>query len=590
MTERIINAATKFSNYVEILNVRASLQTNDTAFVFINSPESKLEVTFGQLHTKAAAIAAELQKYNPDGERALLLYRPGIDFIVAFFSCLYAKVIPVPVHPVRNQREISRLSGIVENAQIKFVLTTEDSIVDFQKIYSEIPYINNARWIATNSQLEAASRDWKMPAIQGTDIAFLQYTSGSTGQPKGVIVTHSNLIHNQQAIKQGFQHSQETIFVGWLPLYHDMGLIGNVLQPLYLGIKSVLFPPFNFLQSPAIWLKTISEYRATTSGGPNFAYELCVNKITDEEIKDIDLSSWKIAFNGAEPVKANVIESFINRFKKYGFKAEVFYPCYGMAETTLFVSGGNPQDKPVLLPVDEQELENHRIKVVDNDTKKVLIGCGNVHGEHDVRIVNPETHTLCSLEEIGEIWIAGGSVAAGYWNVNQQTQETFQAYLTTGEGPYLRTGDFGFFVERELFITGRLKDLIIIRGLNHYPDDIENTVEKSNIAIRPGGTAAFTVDVNGDANAKLVVVCEIKKDMLNKVDNSQLLAIVRKNISDVHGLRLHDLVLIMPGTLPKTSSGKKRRRHCTTLYLQNGFREAVARQLVAVEKLESRLG
>ncbi|HLO85751.1 MAG TPA: fatty acyl-AMP ligase [Nostocaceae cyanobacterium] len=580
MTEKMINASTNFSNYLEILNFRASSQKDDTAFVFINSPESKVELTFGQLHTKAAAIAAELQKSNPEGERALLLYRPGIDFIVAFFGCLYAKVIPVPVHPVRNQREITRLSGIVEDAQIKFVLTTEDSIADYQKVYRDIPYINNAHWVATNSQPDAASNNWKMPNIQGSDLAFLQYTSGSTGQPKGVIVTHNNLIHNQQAIKQGFQHSEKTIFVGWLPLYHDMGLIGNVLQPLYLGIKSVLFPPITFLQSPATWLKTISEYRATTSGGPNFAYELCVNKITDEEIKDIDLSSWQIAFNGAEPVKAHVIERFIDRFKKYGFKAEAFYPCYGMAETTLFVSGGNPQDQPVFLPVDEQALENHRIEVVDSNTKKVLVGCGNVHGEHDVRIVNPETLTLCSPREIGEIWIAGGSVAAGYWNRTQQTQDTFQAHLATGEGPYLRTGDFGFFVEGELFITGRLKDLIIIRGLNHYPDDIETTVESSDVAIRIGGSAAFTVDVNGDA--KLVVACEVKKDFLNQFDYNQLLAVVRKNISDIHGLRLHDLVLIMPGTLPKTSSGKKRRRHCTSLYLEKGFREAATRQVVAV--------
>ena len=580
MTEKIINTATKFSIYLEILNFRASSQNQDTAFVFINSSEAKVELTFGQFHTKAVAIATALQQYNLDGERALLLYRPGIDFIVAFFGCLYAKVIPVPVHPVRNQREISRLSGIIENAQVKFVLTTEDSIADFQKIYRDIPYINQAHWIATNSQPEAASHNWKIPNIQGSDLAFLQYTSGSTGQPKGVMVTHSNLIHNQQTIKEGFQHSEETIVAGWLPLYHDMGLIGNVLQPLYLGIKSVLFPPITFLQSPATWLKTISEYRATTSGGPNFAYELCVNKIKDEEIKDIDLSSWQIAFNGAEPVKANIIESFIQRFKKYGLREEVFYPCYGMAETTLFISGGNPQDKPVFLSIDEQVLETHRIQVVDNNTKKVLVGCGNVHGDHDVRIVNPETLTLCSPEEIGEIWISGGSVAAGYWNRVQQTQDTFQAYLTTGEGPYLRTGDFGFFVEGELFITGRLKDLIIIRGLNHYPDDIEATVENSDVAIRIGGSAAFAVDINGED--KLVVACEINKDFLNKFDHSQLLTTVRKNISDIHGLRLHDLVLIMPVTLPKTSSGKKRRRHCTSLYLQNGFREAVTRQVVPV--------
>lgn len=580
LNAKIVDDSKYMENFVEILNYRAKFQADRTAFVFLDSPNSKVELTFEQLHEKATAIAAELQKYNASGERGLLLYNPGIEFIIAFLGCLYAKVIPVPVHPVRNQREISRLTGIVEDSQIKFVLTTDNFAANFRQLYRDIPYINNSQWLVTNLVLQEAGHNWKMPVIQDSDIAFMQYTSGSTGQPKGVMVKHSNLIHNQQAIKQGFQHTKETIFAGWLPLYHDMGLIGNVMQPLYLGIKSVLFPPITFLQSPATWLRTISEYQATTSGGPNFAYELCVNKITDDEIKDINLSSWQIAFNGAEPVKAHVLQSFVNKFKKYGFREEAFYPCYGMAETTLFVSGGNPQDKPVFLLVDEQELENHRVKLVDNGSRRVLVGCGKVHGEHDVRIVNPETKMLCVPDEIGEIWIAGGSVAAGYWNRPQQTQETFQAYLATGEGPFMRTGDFGFFVKGELFITGRLKDLIIIRGLNHYPDDIESTVESNHVAIRTGGTAAFTEEVNGDL--KLVMVCEIKKDMLTKIDYNQLLATVRKSISDIHGLRLHDLVVIMPGTLPKTSSGKKRRRHCTKLYQQNGFREVMDRKALKV--------
>ena len=556
-------------NFVELLNLRALLEPDATAFVFFNSPESKVELTFAQLNKYAQAIATELQKHHTVGESALLLYRPGIEFIAAFLGCLYAKVIPVPVHPVRNPREISRLQGIVEDANPRFVLTSSQWLDHFQKIYQILPLASNVTWLSTDEIPLEASDHWESPTIQSSDIAFFQYTSGSTGQPKGVMVTHGNLLHNQQTIKEGFQHSKDTVFVGWLPLYHDMGLIGNVLQPLYLGIKAVLFPPAMFLRSPITWLRTISQYGATTSGGPNFAYEMCVRKITDEQMKDVDLSSWQIAFNGAEPVKADAIQSFTEKFQKYGFKPEAFYPCYGMAETTLFVAGGNPQEKPFLLGVDEQELENNRLKVVETNPTKMLVGCGKIHGGQTVYIVNPETHSRCQPDEIGEIWIAGDSVAAGYRNLPQKTQDTFQAYITTGEGPFLRTGDLGCFKDEELFITGRIKDLIIIRGRNHYPHDIENTVENSHASIRLAGTVALEIE------NKLIVVSEIQKAMVKTLDYKELLTTLRKNISDLHGLRLHDLVLIASGTLPKTSSGKPRRLHCKSLYHQDGFRKVV---------------
>lgn len=556
-------------NFVELLNLRALLEPDATAFVFFNSPESKVELTLAELNKYVRAIAMELQKHHTVGESALLLYRPGIEFIAAFLGCLYAKVIPVPVHPVRNPREISRLQGIVEDANPHFVLTTSQWLDHFQKIYQTLPLASNVTWLSTDEISLEASGDWTSPTIKSSDVAFLQYTSGSTGQPKGVMVTHGNLLHNQQTIKEGFQHSKDTVVVGWLPLYHDMGLIGNVLQSLYLGIKAVLFTPTMFLRSPVTWLRNISQYKATTSGGPNFAYEMCVRKITDEQMKDVDLSSWQIAFNGAEPVKADVLQKFTAKFQKYGFKPEAFYPCYGMAETTLFVAGGNPQEKPFLLGVDEQELENNRLKVVESNPTKMLVGCGKIYGGQTVYIVNPETHSRCQPDEIGEIWISGDSVAAGYRNQPQKTKDTFQAYLTTGEGPFLRTGDLGCLKDEELFITGRIKDLIIIRGRNHYPHDIENTVENSHPSIRLGGTVALEIE------NKLIVVSEIQKAMVKTLDYKDLLTTIRKNISDLHGLRLHDLVLIASGTLAKTSSGKPRRLYCKSLYHEDGFRKVV---------------
>ncbi|MEG3960560.1 AMP-binding protein, partial [Microcoleus sp. herbarium2] len=386
--------------------------------------------------------------------------------------------------------------------------------------------------------------------------------------PKGVMVSHGNLLHNEQMIQQAMQHTEKTIVVGWLPLFHDMGLIGNVLQPMYLGIPCILMSPLAFLQRPLRWLQAISRYKATTSGGPNFAYELCVSKITYEQREALDLSSWDVAFNGSEPVRAEMLDRFATAFEPCGFRREAFYPCYGMAETTLLVSGKLKAALPVLKTVQGNALEQHRVVSAsgENDGVRTLVGCGQTLLEQQIVIAHPDTLIRCQPTEVGEIWVWGNSVAQGYWNRPEETQTTFRAYLVdTGEGPFLRTGDLGFLQEGELFVTGRLKDLIIIRGRNHYPQDIELTVEQSHPVLQLNRTAAFSVEVNGQE--RLVVAYELERTSRRNLDVDEVVGAIRKAVSQQHDLEVYGVLLLKPGSIPKTSSGKIQRHACKAGFL-----------------------
>jgi acyl-CoA synthetase (AMP-forming)/AMP-acid ligase II/acyl carrier protein len=557
----------KLSTIIDFLSKRAFYQPDRLAYTFLLDGETEeANITYQQLELRAIAIACELTKRKAAGERALLLYPPGLEFIAAFFGCLYAGVIAVPVFPPRRNQRMSRLQAIVKDAQAAFALTTTSVLADIEISLKQESELATLSWIATDNLALDPAQAWQAPEISGDTLAFLQYTSGSTGTPKGVMVTHTNLLHNLAQIYQAFGHSPDSQGLIWLPSYHDMGLIGGVLQPLYGGFPVTLMSPFAFLQKPLRWLKAISRYKATTSGGPNFAYDLCMDKINPSELANLDLSSWEVAFNGAEPIRAETLERFATMFAPCGFRKEAFYPCYGMAETTLLVSGGLKENPPVLRTVNAAALEQNQVVAQSpNQKSRTLVSCGKTWLGQKVVIVNPDSLLECPANNIGEIWVAGASVGSGYWKRPLETEQAFNVNLKDcSNEPFLRTGDLGFLSDGELFVTGRLKDIIIIRGRNHYPQDIELTVQQSHPALRPFSGVAFSVEVKGQE--RLVVVQEVERSYLRRLDVDEVVQSIRQAISSEHELQVYAIQLLVTNSLPKTSSGKIQRHAC-----RNGF-------------------
>jgi amino acid adenylation domain-containing protein len=569
---KLPNTIYNFSTLVELLRYRGQYQADKIAYTFLQDGETELSrLTYGELDQQAQAIAASLQSLGTSGDRALLLYPPSLEFISAFFGCLYAGIVAVPAYQPKRNQNSSRLEAIVADAQATFALTTTSELANLESRLAFNPQLARLRWLATDKIDSDLGSDWREQTLSRETLAFLQYTSGSTGKPKGVMVSHSNILHNERLIQMAFGHTEKTIFVGWLPLFHDMGLIGNVLQPLYLGIPSFLMSPVAFLQQPVRWLSAISRYKATTSGGPNFAYDLCVNKITPEQISSLDLRSWEVAFNGSEPIRAETLQRFARKFADCGFRYSAFYPCYGMAETTLFVSGGLKTAPPVLYHLEGAALEQNRVllSTKDQGDSRTIVGCGLTFFDK-IAIVDPESKTQCLSDKVGEIWVLGPSVAQGYWNRPETTEQTFNAFTAdTGEGPFLRTGDLGFFHNGELFVTGRLKDMIIIRGRNHYPQDIELTLEKSHPALRLACSAAFGVEVNGEE--RLVVACEVERSYLRQLDVDEVVRAIRSAISEEHEIQAYGVLLLKTTSIPKTSSGKIQRHACRVGFLNESL-------------------
>jgi len=540
---------------VDLLRLRATAQSGQHGYTFLDKNGDEAEVfTYPELHLKARAIAAVLQQHGAEGQPVLLLFPPGLEFVAAFFGCLYARALAVPAYPPRPNRFGSRLEAICADTGSTIALATSKIVSSRASIATM--EMSALRWIATDSIDDGEADHWRDPNAGEDTVAFLQYTSGSTLTPKGVMVTHANLLYNERMIETAFEHTNSSIVVGWLPLYHDMGLIGNVLQPLWMGIPCILMSPVDFLLKPARWLKAITHYRGTTGGAPDFAYDLCVRKVTPEERATLDLSTWDLAYCGAEPVRPKTIERFSRTFAECGFRREAFYPCYGLAEATLFVSGGKKGAAPIVV-------ESHSRST--DVSGGLTVACGTSKLEEQVLIVDPESLTECPLGALGEIWVAGPNVASGYWNRAQETEETFGARLPShGEQKFLRTGDLGFIRDGELCIQGRIKDMMIIRGINHYPQDIEQSVEDSHAALRPRSAAAFSVDIDGQEN--LVIVQEVARDFRD-LDCDEIIRDVRQAIAERHGLQVYGVVLIKAGTIPQTSSGKIQRFECRRLYL-----------------------
>lgn len=568
----------QFSTLVDILSYRSQNQPEKTAYIFLQNGEAETSrLNYQELDRQARAIAAYLHKLKAKGERAFLLFPPGLEFVSAFFGCLYAGAIAVPAYPPRRNQKLSRLQAIASNADIKIVLTTASLLSDIEARLASEPYLKNLQCVATDnitnnitSELELEPQP--LEEISKDSLAFLQYTSGSTGTPKGVMVSHSNLMHNSACLQKSFALSTDSVSVTWLPSFHDMGLIDGILQPLYTGFLGVMMPPVSFLQKPIRWLQAISHYKATHCGAPNFAYQLCANKVTPQQLEKLDLSSWCNAYNGAEPVQPETMEQFSAKFALCGFRSKFLYPCYGLAENTLMVSGGVVEEEPIYYTVKPDALEENLIVEPTKDNQKVkhLVGCGRSRLGTKVVIVNPESLTKCLPNQVGEIWVSSESVAQGYWNRPKQTEETFKAYLAdTKEGPFLRTGDLGFMRDDELFVTGRIKDVIIIRGQNHYPQDIELTVEKSHPCLSPGCGAAFAVDINGQE--RLVIVQEVKRTYRHKVDFREVLGNIHQNVTNHHSLQIFAVVLIKPVSIPKTSSGKIQRHACRRAFLNGSL-------------------
>ncbi|MFN6525877.1 polyketide synthase [Nostoc sp. ChiSLP03a] len=547
---------------VDVLRYRAIGQPQTLGYTFLVDGESEgSKLTYGALDKQARTIATYLQTFTKPGDRVLLLYPPGLEFITAFFGCLYAGTIAIPAYPPRQNQSIARLGAIVSDAQAIAILTTTALLAIVKNYFADNPELASLKVLASDAISDANAGEWQAPNINGNTLAFLQYTSGSTGMPKGVMVSHSNLLHNLAYIDRGWNHTPNSVMVTWIPFFHDMGLIYGVLQPLYYGFPCYIMAPVSFIGRPIRWLQAISRYQATHSSAPNFAYELCLRKITAEQRASLNLSSWQVASNGAEPVKAETLQRFAKAFASCGFQETAFCPAYGLAEATLKVTTVEAQTQPITIEVEATALAQNRVMLATAEDFKtrLLVGCGNSQqGDTQIAIAHPELLRRCLPDEVGEIWVAGASITQGYWQRYEETKHTFAAYLAdTGEGPFLRTGDLGFLQDGELFITGRLKDLIIIRGHNHYPQDIELTVTNSHSALGTQGVAAFTIEVDGEE--QLVVACEVERTAVRKLDASKVIGCIRQAVTTQHELEVHAVLLLKPASIPKTSSGKIQR-------------------------------
>lgn len=555
---------------VDVVHFRAQSTPQRISCIFLQK-ETENTMTYDELDNAARAIAARLQALGlQPGDRVLLLYAPGLPLIKALFGCFYAGCIAVPIYPPAQEKLIDKAQRIIANSQPRLVLLAAEHVNKFTTLEAHLS-LCQIPTLASDSIDIAEGSQWQSPALASTDVALLQYTSGSTMHPKGVMVSHRNLLDNLEKLDTALQINEDSVYFSWLPPHHDMGLMGCILMPIYSGIPTVMMSPFSFLQNPLAWLKNITKYRATISGSPNFAYDYCVKRIKEDKKAGLDLSSWKVAFNGAEPVRADTMERFYAAFKDYGFRKDAFYPCYGLAEATLLVSSGTPGVPYSTVHLAKAAYQENRVQFTsaDDPERHTLVGCGQ--RIQTVKIIDPDTRIPSAPYTIGEIWVHSDSVAQGYWNQAEETALAFHGCVigdSSGQ-QYLRTGDLGFVHEGEVYITGRIKDLIILYGKNYYPQDIEYTIMHAPIHSMLGKCAAFVVQEGQDY--RLTVMCEVKNRHLAESELAALFTNVVDLVYQTHQLKIDTIVLIPLKTMPHTTSGKIRRNFCRQYWLDKSL-------------------
>ncbi|CAM3926337.1 fatty acyl-AMP ligase [Nocardiopsis rhodophaea] len=566
---------------------RAESRPDTTAFGFLSEGDITADLTYQGLDAAARAIAAALRPLARPGDRALLLYEPGLDFVTAFYGCLYAGVIPAPVPPPSTRKSgqaVARITAIAASAGTSLMLSTSGRLARLA-----VPLGTDSATHATGitpvptDRMNADPGDWRPPRPRPEDTAYLQFSSGSTGAPKGTVITHSAALHNLDQISRTLRLDSEQSLVSWLPMHHDTGLVAGALSPLYDAFPSWLMSPLEFMQRPASWLSAISKLSATGTVAPDFGYELCARRVNERQRADLDLSSLRLALSGAEPVRPATLERFAQTFEPCGFRRNAFLPCYGLAEATLLVSGGPADTGARTLVCDAEALARHDVVPVPPGTSgsRALVACGRAVPGVDLAIVDPATARRCPPGRVGEIWLSGPNVGGGYFNDPERTAATFGARLA--EGPkrtYLRTGDLGFCHDGQLYITGRIKDVLIVDGRNLYAQDLELTVRQSHPALGTHACAVFPVD--DGTREEIVAVIEVDPEA--PMSEDRLTKTVREAVSAEHGVQLGRVLGLRPGSIPLTSSGKVQRFACRDAVLDGTFDSAPATELSRVQE------